>query len=72
MGTDSRKYEPASGSKIHVTQRRVRERFEGLKAKKIKNEERASGISQEHTELDSLMEEIIENESVAESSREST
>ena len=60
--------------KFHVTQRGVRERYEGLKAKyleKIKNEEKASGISPEVTELDSLLEEIIEKESLAESSRES-
>ena len=60
--------------KFHVTQRGVRERYEGLKAKyleKIKNEEKASGISPEATELDSLLEEIIEKESLAESSRES-
>ena len=60
--------------KFHVTQRDVRERYEGLKAKyleKIKNEEKASGISPEVTELNSLLEEIIEKESLAESWRES-
>ena len=60
--------------KFHVTQRGVRERYEGLKAKyleKIKGEEKASGISPEVTELDKLLEEIVEKESLAESSRES-
>ena len=38
---------------------------------KIKDKEKASGISPEVTELDSLLEEIIEKESFAESSRES-
>ena len=58
--------------KHHVTQRGIRERY--IKSKifeKIKNEEKASGISSEVTEFDSLLEEIVEMESLAESSRES-
>ena len=57
---------------FHVTQKGVRERYEGLKAKyldRIKTEEKASGILPEVTELYSLLEEIIEKENLAESSR---
>ena len=46
--------------KFHVTQRGVREKYEGIKAKyleNIKNEEKASGISPKVTELDNLLEE---------------
>ena len=57
--------------KFHVTQRGVRERYEGLKAKYLEKIKIRGGISPEVTELDSLLEEIIEKESLAESSRES-
>ena len=60
--------------KFHVTQRGVRERYEILKTKfleKIKAEENASGISPEVTELDRLLEEVIEKDNLAECSRES-
>lgn len=59
--------------KFKVKQRGVRERFEGLQSKyleKIKNEERATGISPEQTELDQLIEEITEKERQAEATRE--
>ena len=57
---------------FRVNQRGVRERWEVLRSKyleKMRNEERASGISPEATELDSLIEEILEKEKLAESSR---
>ena len=56
-----------------MTQGGVRERYEILKTKfleKIKAEEKASGIFPEVTELDRLLEEVIEKENMAECSRE--
>ena len=58
--------------KFHVSHTGVCERYQGLKAKyleKIKDEEKASGISPEVTELDKLLKEIAEKESLAEPSR---
>ena len=57
---------------FRVNQRGVRERWEVLRLRyleRMRNEERASGISPDATELDSLIEEILEKEKLAESSR---
>ena len=60
--------------RFHLSQRGICGRYEGLKAKyleKIKDKEKASGISPEVTELDKLLEGIVEKESLQELSRES-
>ena len=61
--------------KFKVTQRSVRERFSLLEAKfkkQVRDEEAASGISVEISEIDVLLEEITEKEKVAEEEGETT
>ena len=60
--------------KFKVNQRAVRERFDlliGRFRQQSKEEEKASGVLPDQTELDALLEEICEREALAESTRES-
>lgn len=59
--------------RFKVSQRGVRERFERQQKRfkdKMRDEERATGISPEESELDTLLEEITDKEKVAEESRD--
>lgn len=61
--------------RFKVNQRGVRERYERLRKKfleKQREEEKASGISPEETELDSLLEEITDREKLADETRDNT